>query len=122
MKRRFVVQRHEVSQAEVHFDLMIERGPAELLATFRLASPLPQRAGESVPGERSFDHRRAYLEFEGPISGNRGTVRIVARGELEDLAGGPDQPHWSLRGENGTYEVVGTKRVMVTRRSGSEKV
>ena len=43
--------------------------------------------GESLPmecsAERLPDHRRAYLEYEGPISGDRGRVQQVARGSYE---------------------------------------
>ena len=27
-----------------------------------------------MDAERSFDHRRLYLDYEGPVSGNRGQV------------------------------------------------
>jgi len=90
VKRRFVVQRHDVKPGERHFDFMVERG--EKLATWKLAAPLPEEG--SVQGERSFDHRALYLDYEGEIAGGRGRVEIVLRGSLEDRDGDPDSPRW----------------------------
>jgi hypothetical protein len=101
VKRRFVVQQHEVRVGDVHFDLMIEDGAA--LVTFQLATAPPAR------GRRSFDHRPAYLDYEGPISGDRGVVRIWDRGEVEDVEGAPRDARWlaRVRGArlSGTLEV-----------------
>jgi hypothetical protein len=36
-----------------------------------------------VEGERLADHRLAYLDYEGEVSDNRGTVTRVAAGEFE---------------------------------------
>lgn len=36
------------------------------------------------------EHRRAYLEYEGPVSGNRGAVRRVAGGSYKVLQNDPD--------------------------------
>jgi DNA polymerase Ligase (LigD) len=64
---RFVILEHDHPQR--HWDLMLEAG--KVLRTWRLCAPL---AAGTVPAEASFDHRLLYLEYEGPISGNRGTV------------------------------------------------
>ena len=105
--REFVVQRHDVAPGDVHFDLMIEAG--ERLATVQLAEP---PGGEATPGRRSFPHRRAYLEYEGTISGDRGTVAIWDRGQVVDLEGAPDAPRYcgEFTGEHlhGRFELVGT--------------
>jgi hypothetical protein len=117
VKRRFVVQRHDVREGEVHWDLMVERSPGDMLATWKLAGPLPSAKGESVPGERSFDHRAAYLEHEGEISGGRGRVAIVARGEAEDLEGVPTSERWVVRLGEGRFLVERSgETVRVTRR------
>ena len=73
---RFVVLRHE-GVPEPHFDLMFETAPGSLLATWR-AAEWPLRNG--TPLERLPDHRRAYLDYEGPVSQNRGHVKRVAAG------------------------------------------
>ncbi len=66
---RFVILEHD--HPHLHWDLMLEHG--EVLRTWRLAEP-PKDTGE-VAAEASFDHRLFYLDYEGPVSGNRGTVR-----------------------------------------------
>lgn len=70
---RFVILHHQTpSDAErpSHWDLMLEteRG----LRTWALESP--PSAEQVTTAEALPTHRRAYLDYEGPISGNRGTV------------------------------------------------
>jgi DNA polymerase Ligase (LigD) len=65
---RFVVLTHD--HPFLHWDLMLEQGDA--LRTWRLARP--PEAGEPIDAEVLPDHRLAYLEYEGPVSGDRGTV------------------------------------------------
>jgi hypothetical protein len=76
---RFVVLEHD--HPVLHWDLMLEAG--EALRTWRLAAP-PQ-PGVSVAAEVSFDHRLAYLDYEGPVSGNRGCVKRWDSGSFEWL-------------------------------------
>jgi hypothetical protein len=73
---RFVILEHDYPQ--LHYDLMLESG--DVLWTWRLACP-PQ-IGDQQDAERVFDHRLLYLDYEGPISGNRGTVRRRDHGTL----------------------------------------
>jgi hypothetical protein len=40
---------------------------------------------DSVSATRLPDHRLAYLDFEGPVSGDRGSVRRVVAGKFEML-------------------------------------
>ena len=65
---RFVILEHDHPQ--LHWDLLLEVGT--VLRAWRLAAP-PQ-AGVLVDAQQSFDHRPAYLEYEGPVSGGRGRV------------------------------------------------
>jgi hypothetical protein len=74
---RYVILEHD--HPELHWDLMLETG--EALRTWRLAAP-PQ-AGGRVRAEPSFDHRRLYLDYEGPVSGERGRVKAWDRGTYE---------------------------------------
>jgi hypothetical protein len=104
MKRRYVVQRHSVPDGSVHYDFMVERG--DKLATWKLDSPLP--CPGTVPGERTFDHRAIYLEFEGEISGGRGRVSIVEKGELVDREGDPDAPRYIFGIGDRSFELVAT--------------
>lgn len=73
---RWVVLRHE-GVADPHFDLMFETAPGSALRTYRIDRwPIDMAAGcTPLP-----DHRRQYLDYEGPISWNRGEVRRVAAG------------------------------------------
>ena len=92
MRRRFVIQNHTTADGG-HFDLMLEAGGA--LATWRL-SRLP--GGEAQAAERLGDHRLAYLEYEGEISGGRGRVEIADRGSYRLLDEGDDLWRFELAG------------------------
>lgn len=65
---RFVILEHD--HPTQHWDLMLEAG--EVLRTWRLAEP--PRHGAAIAAVAVFDHRLLYLDYEGPISGNRGRV------------------------------------------------
>ena len=66
---RFVVLEHAAPQG-THWDFMLET--REALITWALAQPpdaAPQVAAEALP-----DHRKDYLDYEGAVSGDRGSV------------------------------------------------
>src|SRR6516164_6268112 len=65
---RYVILEHD--HPALHWDFMLEAG--DVLKTWRLAAP--PRPGGAVAAEPSFDHRPIYLDYEGPVSGGRGTV------------------------------------------------
>jgi hypothetical protein len=70
---RFVVLRHEPDAGggkPLHWDFMLECN--DILRTWALADE-PQ-ANCLIDAERIADHRPAYLDFEGAVSGNRGKV------------------------------------------------
>lgn len=73
---RYVVLRHD-ALPDAHFDLMFETMPGSALATWR-ATDWPIHHGSVLT--RIADHRCAYLEYEGPVSGGRGSVRRVTAG------------------------------------------
>lgn len=78
---RYVVL-HHAGHGPPHFDLMFEVDQTAPLLTFRSpAWPIV----EPVQLERLGDHRRAYLSYQGPVSGGRGEVVRVAEGTC-DLA------------------------------------
>src|SRR5262245_10170293 len=89
----FVVLEHDHPQ--LHWDLMLEVG--EVLWTWRLTAP--PTLGQGVAGVRTFDHRLVYLDYEGPISGNRGSVKRYDRGEYEWLERGAESLTVQLRGQ-----------------------
>jgi DNA polymerase Ligase (LigD) len=71
---RFVLLEHRWNG--VHWDLLLENG--ETLRTWAIDSPvMPDR---ELPARSLPDHRSIYLEYEGEISGNRGTVRRIDEG------------------------------------------
>lgn len=84
-----VLLRHDVPNEASHFDWMIAtdtagQGP---LMTFRLSTRVDElQAGEVLNAERLPDHRSAYLDYEGPISGGRGSVKRVAQGRARVVA------------------------------------
>jgi len=72
---RFVVLIHDYPV--LHWDFMLEK--EAILRTWRLARS-PDATG-TTDAEPLPDHRLAYLDYEGPVSGNRGSVRRFDRGE-----------------------------------------
>lgn len=68
-KYRFVLLEHFQAEGS-HFDLMLEDD--DHLLTWRL--PRLPAAGETLEVEKSSDHRLLYLDYEGPIGGDRGHV------------------------------------------------
>ena len=73
---RFVILEHD--HPSLHWDLMLEVG--DVLRTWRLA--LPPAVGVVLDVQASFDHRLAYLDYEGPISSGRGQVMRWDYGEF----------------------------------------
>lgn len=74
---RFAVLAHDYPTP--HWDLFLESGP--VLRSWRLLAPLA--AGAEVPAEPTAEHRLLYLDYEGPVSGGRGTVNRVDAGTFE---------------------------------------
>ena len=66
--RRYVILTHD--HPHPHWDLMLETETG--LRTWRLASS-PSK-GAAILAEPLAAHRAAYLDYEGPVSGGRGTV------------------------------------------------
>ena len=82
---RFVILEHD--HPALHWDLMLECG--DVLKTWRLAA-VPTSAG-AIRAEPVPDHRRLYLDYEGPVSGNRGQVKRWDWGDYRwETAGGFD--------------------------------
>jgi len=65
---RFVILEHDFPIR--HWDLMLEAGA--VLRTWRLSSPPTPAA--AITAEPIGDHRYTYLDYEGPVSGGRGSV------------------------------------------------
>ena len=73
---RYVILSHDWPAP--HFDLMLEAADSGPMPSWRLFA-LPTD-GAAVPAEVAPHHRAAYLTYEGPVSGGRGSVRRVEAG------------------------------------------
>jgi len=79
MPARFVILHHRLENSE-HWDLMLEQG--DVLLTWQLPREPVDRSSFPIPARRIGDHRKAYLDYEGPLSGGRGEVRRVDAGAV----------------------------------------
>jgi hypothetical protein len=82
---RFVIlHHHQVGreqkdrQFKEHWDFMVEQGDS--LATWQLFENPTINRRVTISAVRIGDHRKAYLDYEGPISRGRGYVRRVDSG------------------------------------------
>lgn len=97
---RFALLRHDCPadyRDGPHWDLMLERPEASAerrLATWSLlrlptawgvALGLDSEREETVEAARLEDHRAVYLDKEGPLSGDRGSVTRIDGGPIEWL-------------------------------------
>jgi hypothetical protein len=105
---RFVLLDHD--HPRPHLDLMLE---AEgVLWTWRLGREPVE--GEVQQAERLADHRIAYLDHEGPVSGGRGTVSRRDAGTFEWVERGASRVEVELSGQR----VRG--RLVLVHRAGEE--
>jgi hypothetical protein len=89
---RFVILTHDWPVP--HWDLFLEQG--EVLRAWRLeVLPAPE---QEIAAEAIADHRRLYLDYEGPVSGGRGSVSRWDHGDYELIAEAADGLTLRLRG------------------------
>ena len=106
----FVLLHHVLSDKE-HWDLCLDLG--DMLATWQIAAdPLKNPSAGEPPGRparRIGDHRRAYLDYEGEVSGNRGTVQRVDQGLWQPIEQAEDGWRVRLDGRHlkGVYQLPG---------------
>lgn len=105
-RKRFVILHHAARDGE-HWDFMLDTG--EALATWRLSEhPQALADGRTVATHHIGDHRRDYLDYEGPVSKDRGQVRRVESGTWDRLDATSDA--WTLRLQgallDGTYRIT----------------
>jgi hypothetical protein len=76
-----------------HIDLLLERDDGPLV-TFRapvgVSLMLDPAQAAAFEAERSPDHRRVYLDYEGPVSNQRGSVRRLATHALHAFVEAPE--------------------------------
>jgi hypothetical protein len=79
-KMRFVIH-HHLSENE-HYDLMIETEEKEMLTTWRITPvdlALLQKNAE-IKAKRIQDHKKFFLDYEGPLSRGKGRVKLYDSG------------------------------------------
>jgi hypothetical protein len=99
---RFAVLTHDWPVA--HLDLFLEQNG--VLRAWRL--PADYQPREVCEALERHDHRLAYLDYVGPVSGDRGTVSRWDAGELEWLSETEQRIEVRLRGSrlNGDFALV----------------
>ena len=98
--QQYVILRHD--HPELHWDLMLEEGA--VLKTWRLPQPpeidpASDETSLDLIAEALPDHRLVYLEYEGPVSGDRGEVSRWDWGTFTLLERSEDQLVALLTGE-----------------------
>lgn len=117
---RFAILEHDFPT--LHWDLLLEDGPA--CRTWRLSAP-PERFPSPLEGEGARradegeltaatipvfsellpDHRLMYLDYEGPVSGDRGNVKKWDVGTFTWLTALDDRVSVSLQGDRWTGRI-----------------
>lgn len=80
-RSRFVILEHD--HPFLHWDLLMQQG--DVLKSWRLLEP--PAAGQWISAQQIPDHRLHYLDYEGPISGDRGTVVRLTSGRFSNRGG-----------------------------------
>ena len=128
MRVRFVILHHHQLDGEQndhqfkeHWDFMIEQ--AETLATWQLFENPTQNPNSEIQAKRIADHRKAYLEYEGPVSQNRGQVQQIESGTCVVKKSAPTNWIIELKGKKlvGQYELRDTNDNQWTWRPRTEK-
>jgi hypothetical protein len=100
MALAFVIHEHS-GYGPTHYDLMLEDGP--VLATWQIpACPFEIGQTGALSATKLPDHRKHYLDYQGPVSGGRGQVRLIEKGTYEILA--RDQRLWQVKLCGGTLQ------------------
>jgi len=101
---KFVIH-HHVTVPE-HYDLMLEAD--ETLHTWQVT---PENLEDLLCGRRIKalkiqDHRKKYLEYEGPVSCDRGHVSLYDNGEYRLMKKKNNQTEYFFSGEKLTGRVI----------------
>ena len=108
---RFVLLEHHWNG--VHWDFMLEAG--EVLRTWAIDAPIV--SGRDLPARALGDHRKIYLDYEGEVSGDRGTVRRVDAGTFRALIWPKDHVRVEVAGSQLVGESRASQRRIEFRRA-----
>ena len=102
---RYVILHHVQRDGE-HWDLMLEY--AGTLMTWQLSREPVDASSFPQPARRIGDHRIAYLDYEGTVSGDRGHVKRIDRGPLSLVQNDSDQVVFTALGRrlNGRFRLT----------------
>jgi hypothetical protein len=89
---RYVVLEHTWNG--LHWDVMLECG--DHLRTWAVDAPI--EPGVDFPARALGDHRLMYLDYEGPVSRDRGEVRAWDQGVYEPIEWASDRVRVRLQG------------------------
>lgn len=104
---RFTILEHD--HPALHWDLLLESG--DTLKTWRLAQP-PGPNTHRIEATEIADHRLLYLDYEGPVSGERGVVKRWDGGVfLEESDSTPDCRRFRFAGKR-LHALVRLTRVL----------
>lgn len=80
---RTVILKHTLPDGSWHHDWLVQHTDLALVPTWRTGHARPDDpALDAFNADRIGEHRVHYLDYEGTVSGNRGRVERVARGEV----------------------------------------
>lgn len=85
---RTVILEHTLPDSSIHYDWMIDQPQLDInrrLLTWSCADRPDSPIQPQFEAVRLADHRALYLDYEGDISNNRGSVRRLATGQLLDF-------------------------------------
>ncbi len=98
----FVIQQHQQQLQQqpqlIHWDLMLRTG--SVLATWQIPEPPQNWPKKTITCTRIFDHHLKYLTYQGPLSDNRGHVKIAAAGQYHPLQITENLWQLTLTGDN----------------------
>ena len=105
---RYAIHLHITDPA--HYDFMFEKDG--VLVTWRVSTDGMEEMleGQTVSAERIKDHGIRYLDYEGPISCDRGRIELFDSGEYEsDPASNPIKLRLAGSRLNGTITISDSK-------------
>jgi hypothetical protein len=87
---RWALLKHTTPDGAFHYDWLMEPSgvPEAALITFRVFERPDDAGVDRLAAQRLADHRRVYLEYEGPLTGGRGSVERVGEGTCEVIVDG----------------------------------